>query len=194
MISIEQVKQLRQETGVSVTDCKKALSEANGDPEKAKETLRKWGKELASKKISRETKQGIIETYLHPNRKVGVMIQIYCETDFVAKSEEFKNLAHEICLQIAAMKPVYLKVDDIPAEFIDREKEIYREQFKNSGKPQKIIGQIIEGKLKNTKEEISLFSQSWIKDETKTIKDLVEECVAKLGENIIIKKFIRYEV
>lgn len=193
MIPIEQVKQLREETGVSVSDCKKALTEAKGDLEKAREILRKWGKEVASKKTSREVKQGIIETYLHPNRKVGVMVQIYCETDFVAKSEEFKKLAHEICLQIAAMKPVYLKTDDIPEEFTKRETEIYREQFKNSGKPQKVISQIIEGKLKNTKEEISLFSQSWIKDETKTIKDLIEEYIAKLGENIIVKKFIRYD-
>jgi len=194
MISIDQVKQLRQETGVSVIDCQKALVEAKGNIEKAREILRKWGKEIASKKTSRETKQGIIETYLHPNRKVGVMVQIYCETDFVAKSEEFKKLAHELCLQVAAMSPVYLKIDDISAEFINREKEIYREQFKDSGKPPKIIDQIIEGKLKNTKEEVSLFSQSWIKDETKTIKDLIEESIAKLGENIIVKKFIRYEI
>lgn len=193
MIPIEQVKQLREETGVSVSDCKKALSEAKGDLEKAREILRKWGKELAFKKTSREVKQGIIETYLHPNRKVGVMVQIYCETDFVAKSEEFKKLAHEICLQIAAMKPVYLKADDVPEEFAEREIEIYREQFKNSGKPQQVVDQIIKGKLKKTKEEISLFSQPWIKDEAKTIKDLIEEYIAKLGENIIVKKFIRYD-
>jgi len=193
MISIDQVKQLRQETGISVTDCKKALTETKGDIEKAREVLRKWGKEFALKKTSRETKQGIIETYLHPNRKVGVMVQVHCETDFVAKSDEFKKLAHELCLQIAAMSPLYLKSDEIPEEFLDGEKKIYQEQFKNSGKPQKIVDQVIEGKLKKYKEEISLFSQIWIKDETKTIKDLVEEYIAKLGENILVRRFIRYD-
>jgi len=194
MISIDLVKQLRQETGVSITDCKKALSETKGDIEKAREILRKWGKEFALKKTSREVKQGIIETYLHPNRKIGVMVQIHCETDFVAKSDEFRKLAHELCLQIAAMSPLYLKSEDIPEEFLDGETKIYQEQFKNSGKPQKIISQVIEGKLKKYKEEISLFSQLWVKDETKTIKDLVEEYIAKLGENIIVRKFIRYEI
>lgn len=193
MISIDQVKQLRQETGISVTDCKKALTETKGDIEKAREVLRKWGKEFALKKTSRETKQGIIETYLHPNGKVGVMVQVHCETDFVAKSDEFKKLAHELCLQIAAMSPLYLKSDEIPEEFLDGEKKIYQEQFKNSGKPQKIVDQVIEGKLKKYKEEISLFSQIWIKDETKIIKDLVEEYIAKLGENILVRRFIRYD-
>lgn len=193
MVSIDQVKQLRQETGVSVTDCQKALTETKGDVEKAREVLRKWGKEFASKKTSRETKQGIIETYLHPNRKVGVMVQIHCETDFVAKSDEFKRLAHELCLQIAAMSPLYLKSEDIPEEFLDGEKKIYQEQLKNSGKPQKIVDQVIEGKLKKYKEEISLFSQPWIKDDTKTMKDLVEEYIAKLGENILVRRFIRYD-
>lgn len=194
MVTIDQVKQLRKETGVSVIDCKKALKEADGNIEEAGKILRKWGKEFASSKVGREAKQGIIDTYLHPNRKVGVMVQLHCETDFVAKSEEFKKLAHELCLQIAAMSPLYLSAEDIPAEFLDGEKKIYKEQLKNSGKPQKIIDQVIEGKLEKYKKEISLLSQSWVKDDTKTIKDLLEESIAKLGENIIIKKFVRYEV
>ena len=123
MVTIDQVKQLRKETGVSVTDCKKALKEADGDIERARDILREWGKEFASKKLGREANQGIIETYLHPNRKVGVMIQLQCETDFVAKSDEFKKLAHELCLQIAAMSPLYLKAEDIPVEFLDGEKK-----------------------------------------------------------------------
>ncbi len=194
MISIDQVKQLRQETGVSVIECKKALQETKGDFEKAKELLRKWGRELAGKKSEREAGEGIIESYIHPNKKVGVLVDIRCESDFVARSADFQKLAHELCLQIAAMSPLFLKEEDIPEEFIDGEKKIYKEQFKNSGKPEKIIGQIIEGKLKKYKEEISLTSQPWIKDEEKTIKDLINEYVAKLGENIIIKRFIKYDI
>jgi len=148
MISIDQIKQLRQETGVSITECKKALEQAKGDLEKAKEILKKWGKEIAGKKAERETGLGIIEAYVHPDKRIGAMIELRCETDFVAKSKDFKELAHELCLQIAAMDP----------------------------------------------EEDSLLSQPWIKDETKTIKELIDEYIAKLGENIIIKGFIRYEI
>ena len=194
MVSIEKVKQLREETGVSIAECKKALAETGDDIEKAKETLRKWGRELAGKKSERTAKEGIIESYLHPNKKIGVLLDIRSESDFVAKSEEFKKLAHEICLQIAAMKPLYLKIDDIPEEFLQGERNIYQEQLKDSGKPQKIINEIIEGKLKKYKEEVSLLSQSWIKDENKAIKSLIDEHIAKFGENIIIKKFVRYDI
>ena len=148
MISIGQVKQLRQETGVSITECKKALEQAKGDLEKAKEILRKWGKELAGKKSKREAGLGIVEAYIHPDKRIGAMIELRCETDFVAKSKDFKELVHELCLQIAAMDP----------------------------------------------EEDSLLSQPWIKDETKTIRELIDEYIAKLGENIIVKRFIRYEI
>lgn len=148
MSNIEQIKKLREETNVSISECKKALELSRGDFEKAKEFLRKWGKELAGKKSVRETGIGIIETYIHPDRRIGAMIELRCETDFVAKSEDFKKLAHEICLQIAAMEP----------------------------------------------EENNLLSQSWIKDETKNVKELIEEYIAKLGENIIIKRFARFEI
>jgi elongation factor Ts len=194
MVNINKVKQLRQETGVSFTDCKKSLEEAGEDIKKAKEVLRRWGRELAGKKSEREAKEGIIESYLHPNRKVGVLLDIRSESDFVAKSPEFQKLAHEICLQIAAMKPLYLKAEDIPEEFLAGEREIYQEQFSKSGKPQKVIEEIVEGKLKKYKEEISLLSQPWIKDENKTIENLIAEHIAKFGENIIIKKFIRYDI
>lgn len=194
MITIDQVKKFRQETGVSVTECKKALQETSGDFEKAKELLRKWGKELAGKKSERETGQGIIESYIHPNKKVGVLLDIRCESDFVARSAEFQNLAHDLCLQIAAMSPLFLNEEDIPEEFIDSEKKIYQEQSKNYGKPEKIISQIIEGKLKKYKEQISLLSQLWVKDENKTVKNLIEEYIAKLGENIVIKRFVKYDI
>ncbi len=194
MVSIEQIKQLREETRVSPTECKKALEASNGDVTKAKELLRAWGKSVADKKMAREAKVGLIDVYLHPNAKAGVMLDIRCETDFVAKSPDFKNLSHEICLQIAAMAPLFVKDSDIPEEFIDGEKKIYTEQVKDSGKPQKIIDQIIEGKLNKYKESVSLLSQVWIKDDTKTIKSLIEEAVGKIGENIEVKKFVRYEI
>lgn len=194
MISIDQIKQLRQETGVSISECKKALEEGKGDSEKAKEILRKWGRELAGKKAERTTKEGIIISYIHPNKKVGVLLEVRCESDFTGKSEDFQKLGHEICLQIAAMKPLFVKEEDIPADFIATEKKIYHEQLKDSGKPKKIIDSTIEGKLAKYKKDVCLFSQPWIKDETKNIKDLIESYVAKIGENIVVKKFERYEI
>lgn len=194
MVSIEQIKNLREETGVSVAECKKALEQVGGDINLARDFLKKRNRELVQKKSGREAKQGIVATYVHPNQKIGVMIEISCETDFVAKSEEFKKLAHEICLQIAAMKPLFLKTEDIPNEFLDGEIKIYKEQLKDSGKPQKLIDQIIEGKLNKYKKEISLLEQSYIKDDAKTVKDLLNEYVAKLGENIVLKRFSRYEI
>jgi len=127
MISIDQIKQLRQETGISISECKKALEKSNGDIEKAKIMLREWGKELADKKSAREAGEGIIDAYIHPNKKVGVLLDLRCESDFVARSEDFQNLAHEICLQIAAMKPLYATSQDIPKELLDQERKIYQE-------------------------------------------------------------------
>ncbi len=194
MVSIEQIKQLRQETGISVTECKKALEKAKGSIEKAKVILREWGKELSNKKSERETGEGIIESYIHPNKKVGVLLDLRCESDFVARSKDFQNLAHEICLQVAAMKPLFLTEKDIPENFLDGEEKIYQEQFKDSGKPKEIVNQIIDGKLKKYKEQVSLMSQSWVKDETKTIKDLIDSYIGRIGENIVVKEFSRFEI
>jgi elongation factor Ts len=194
MVTIEQIKQLREETGLSITEVKKALEKSGGDVQKAKEALRILGKNLVGKRADREVKQGIIDTYLHQNLKTGVLLDIRCESDFVAKSPDFKNLAHEICLQIAAMKPLFVSEKDIPAEFLDGETKIYTEQVAGSGKPENIVKQIIEGKLKKYKDNISLMSQTWIKDDTKTIKNLVEDAVGKIGENIEVKKFARFEI
>ncbi len=144
--------------------------------------------------MEKELNQGIVEAYIHQNKKIGAMVEIRCETDFVARTEEFKKLAHEICLQIAARNPLFLKPEDIPEKFLAGEKKIYQEQLESSGKPKKIIDEIVEGKLKKYKEEISLLSQPWIRDETKTIKDLIDEYIARLGENIIIKRFVRFEL
>ncbi len=194
MISIEQIKQLRDETGVSPVEIKKALDQANGDLDKAKELLRIWGKKIADKKVSKETSQGVVDFYVHPNLKTGVLLDIRCETDFVAASPEFKTLAHEICLQIAAARPLYINEDQIPEEFLDGETKIYQAEIANSGKPENLVAQILEGKLKKYKESISLLAQPWIKDDSKTIKSLIEDTVAKVGENIEVKRFARYEI
>ncbi len=194
MISIDQIKQLREETGSAPTQIKKALEESNGNIDKARELLRIWGKNISIKKVSRETKSGLIEAYIHSNEKTGVLLDIRCETDFVAKAPEFKNLSHEICLQIVAMKPLFICDVDIPEGFLDGEKKIWAEQVAGSGKPEKIVEQILEGKLNKYKQEICLLSQPWIKDDTKTIKNLIEDVIAKVGEKIEIKKFARFEI
>ena len=194
MISIEQIKDLREETGVSVSEVKKALTEANGDSTKAKELLRMWGKKVFDKKLSRETKSGLVESYVHKSGRTGVLLDIRCETDFVANSPEFRTLSHEICLQIVAMKPLFVSENEIPAELIEKETKIYTEQTKDAKKPEAIMKQILEGKLSKYKQEICLINQTWVKDETKTIKNLIEEVVSKVGENIEIKKFTRYEI
>jgi elongation factor Ts len=194
MANIDQVKQLREETGVSVLECKKALEQSNGDFEKAKEILRKWGKELAGKKSERKAASGIVEGYIHQEGRVGVLLEIRSETDFVAKSSEFKNLAHELCLQIASMKPLFVCEEEIPEEFLDGETKIYKEQAEGSGKPEKITAQIVEGKLRKYKESVCLLSQLWIKDDSRTIKDLLNEYIGKIGENIVVKRFSRFEI
>ncbi|OGZ85543.1 MAG: elongation factor Ts [Candidatus Staskawiczbacteria bacterium RIFOXYD1_FULL_39_28] len=194
MISIEQIKQLREETGVSVSEVKKALEQSAGDPVKAKEILRTWGKTVLNKKLSRETKSGLIEAYVHQNAKTGVLLDIRCETDFVANSPEFKNLAHEICLQIAAMKPLFISETDIPEEILAKETEIYAAQMKDAKKPENVAKQILEGKLNKYKQEFCLLNQAWVKDDSKTIKNLLENVVSKVGENIEIKKFVRYDI
>ena len=194
MITIEQIKQLRDETGSAPTQIKKALEESKGDVDKARELLRVWGKNVSIKKVSRDAKSGLVEAYLHSNNTTGVLLDIRCETDFVAKSPDFKNLAHEICLQIAAMKPQFVSDAEITEGFLDGEKKIWAEQVAGSGKPEKIVGQILEGKLNKYKQEICLLIQNWIKDDTKTIKNLIEDTTAKVGEKIEVKRFARYEI
>ena len=194
MVTIDQIKQLREETGSAPTQIKKAIEEANGDLDKARELLRIWGKNVSIKKVSREATSGLVEAYLHSNSTTGVLLDIRCETDFVAKSPDFKNLAHEICLQVVAMKPLYVSATDIPDEFLDGETKIYKEQLKESGKPENIVEQILQGKLEKYKQEVSLLSQLWIKDDTKTIAGLIEDTTAKVGEKIEVKRFARYEI
>lgn len=194
MDNIEKVKKLREETGISLMECKKACEEASGDIESAKEILRKKGQSMAAKKFERQTGEGIIDSYIHQNNKVGVLLDIRCESDFVARSEDFKILSKEICLQIAAMNPIFVSDNNIPAEVLEKEKEISNEQYKDSGKPADVIEKIVEGKVKSYIMETCLLSQRWIKDNSKTIEDLINEKIAKIGENITISKFIRYEI
>jgi len=194
MADLEKVKQLREETAVSLGECRKALEESAGDLGKAKDILRKMGRSLAEKRVSKDAKSGIIYSYLHSNNKVGVMIELRCESDFVANSSDFRNLAHEISLQIAAMNPKFIAPEDITEKDLEKEKEIYEDQLKSSGKPKEMIGKIMEGKINKYKEENSLMTQAWVKDNTKTIKDLFDETVAKIGEKIKVSKFVRYEI
>lgn len=193
-IDMSLVKKLREQTGVGILECKKAIGEANNNFEKAVELLRKKGFEKAKSKASRATNQGAIGSYIHSNYRVGVLVELGCETDFVAKNEDFLALQKEICLQIAAMNPQYISTEDIPQEVIEKEKEIYREQMKNSGKPDNVIEKIIEGKLKKFYTEVCLLQQAYFKEEKKNIENLIAEKIHKLGENITVKRFIRYQV
>ena len=195
VISAETVKELREKTGSGIMDCKRALQEAKGDMEKAVEILRKKGLAAAGKKAGRATKEGVIYSYIHPGNKIGVLLELNCETDFVARTEEFIQLAKDICMHIAALSPSYIKKEDIPLEEIEKEKEIYAAQLKESGKPQHIIEKIIEGKLEKTFfAEKCLLKQTFIKDTKKTIAELLAEKISKFGENIVIKRFTRYQL
>lgn len=194
MADLKQIKQLREETGVSIGECQKALEESKGDFDKAKEILRKWGRDLAGKVSSKETKEGVIESYLHPNKKVGVLLDVRCETDFVARSEDFQKLVHDLALHIAGMNPYYISPEEIPEETLRGEKDIYQEQFAKSGKPQKLIEKMVEGKLEKYKKEISLLFQPFVKNADKTVQEIINEYISRLGENIIIKGFTRYQI
>ncbi len=194
MSNLDQIKRLRGETGVSLNECKKAIEESGGDLEKAKEVLKTKGQDIAAKKAGREAGEGIIDSYIHDNQKIGVLLDIRCESDFVAKSDDFKKLSKEICLQIAAMAPLYVKEDDVPRDVLEKEKSNYSQQLLDSGKKEDVIPKIIEGKVNDYFKKSCLVSQPWIKDNSKTIKDLIEDNIAKIGENILINRFTRYEL
>jgi len=193
-ISADLIKELRERTGAGILDCKKALEKTGGDIDKAVEELRKMGIAKADKKLSRETKEGLIEAYIHPGAKLGVLVELSCETDFVANTKEFKELAHNIAMQIAAQAPSFVKREDIPQEVIEKEKEIYREQLKNSGKPEHVIEKIVEGKLEKFYEEACLYEQPYIKDPSITVEELIKTHIAKFGENIRVKRFARFRI
>ncbi len=188
------VNELRQQTGCGLMECKKALEETQGDLNKAAELLRKKGAAKAAKKAERATNQGRIETYIHGEGRVGVLLEVHCETDFVAKNDKFKELVHEIALHIAAANPLYINSEQVPAELIAKEKEIYQEQLANEGKPANIIEKIVEGKMSKYYSEICLLKQPFIKDPDKTVEQLITETISVTGENIKIARFARFEM
>ena len=193
-ITTQMIKELREKTGAGIVDCKKALVEAGGDIEKAVEILRKKGAAKAAKKAERATAEGAVFSYIHGGGKVGVLVELNCETDFVARNETFKELGHEITMQIAAMSPEYVSKEEVPAEVIEKEKEVLREQALAEGKPEHIVEKIVEGRLAKFYSEKCLLEQPWIKDDSKTIKDLITDYITKLGENIKVRRFARFEV
>lgn len=188
------IQQLRERTGLGMMDCRKALEETNGDIEKAIELLRKKGAAVAVKRAGKETAEGIVHAYIHPGSQIGVMVEINCETDFVARTEAIKQFAHDLCLHITAMKPLYITPEQVDEKFLEHERSILREQLMNSGKPEKIVNQILEGKVNKLYEEICLMKQVFVKNDQFTVAQVVEELVAKTGENIKINRFARFEI
>ena len=193
-ITADMVKELRQRTGIGVMECKEALKEAKGDLEKAIEVLRKKGYARAQDKMNREAAEGLVGSYIHMNGKIGVLVEINCESDFVARNDEFKELVKNVCLQIAASNPKYIAPEGVPAAVLEQEKEIVRAQFKDSKKPAEIVEKIVQGKLKKFYEEVCLLDQVYIKDDKLTIRQLISSAIAKIGENIKINRFVRFEV
>ncbi|MCJ7497091.1 MAG: translation elongation factor Ts [candidate division Zixibacteria bacterium] len=188
------VKELRDKTGAPMMDCKRALEKANGNLEKALDYLREQGVAKASQKAGRSTREGLIYSYIHPGEKLGVLLEINCETDFVTRTDDFRNLAKDVAMQVAASNPIAIKRDDFPAELLEKEKEIYKAQVLKEGKPEKILDKIIQGKLEKYFQEFCLLEQPFIKDEDRTVKQRIDETIAKLGENITVKGFVRFRL
>lgn len=193
-VSAGDVKVLRERTGAGMMDCKRALEKTNGDIDKAVEVLREQGMASASKKRSREAKEGLIHTYIHPGNRIGAMVEVNCETDFVARNETFQALVHDVAMQIAATKPLAIERNQIAPAVVAREAEIFRIQARNEGKPEHILDRIVQGRLEKFYQECCLLEQPFIRDTDKTVKDLITEAVATLGENIVIRRFVRYEL
>jgi len=193
-ITSDMIKELREKTLAGMLDCKKALTECNGDMDTAVEYLRVKGLASAGKKAGREAKEGIIASYIHTNGKIGVLLELKCETDFVARNSEFQGLAKELCMQIAAANPLYVSPEDVPAADLEREKAIYREQVKESGKPENVVEKIVEGKMKKFYSDVCLLEQEYIKAPKIIVKDLVKNLIATIGENVTVGKFTRYQI
>lgn len=193
-ITAESVKELRQRTGIGMMECKKALKETGGDIEKAINVLRKKGYARAKDKASRETEEGVVGSYIHLNGKIGVLVEVNCESDFVARNDEFQELVKNIAMHIAAADPNYVTKEDIPDEVLEEERDITREQFKDSEKPAEIIDKIVEGKLSKFYQEVCLLNQPYIKDDKISIEQLITSYIAKFGENIKVKRFARFEL
>jgi elongation factor Ts len=193
-ISAQMVKELREKTGVGMMDCKKALTECDGDMEKAVEFLRKKGLATAQKRAGRATSEGIIQSYIHMGGKIGVMVEVNCESDFVAKNEDFQDFAKNIAMHIAATSPVGIAPEDVPAAVVEKEMEIYRGQAKEMGKPEKMLDKIAEGKMAKFYKDNCLLNQPYVRDPNLSITDLLNDTIAKIGENISIRRFARFQI
>lgn len=193
-MDLEKIKNLREKTGAGVVDVKKALEESKGDEAKALEIIRKRGQEKAAKKTGRSAKEGILGVYVHSNNKVGAMVQLFCETDFVGRNKEFQELAKDLAMHITASNPEYLNPENIPDQRIKKEREIWKEQLLNQGKKEAMLDKILTGKEKKFREEVALLSQPFVKNPEITVKELVEEKIGKIGENIQVGEFIRFEI
>ncbi len=193
-VSASDVKALREATGAGMMDCKKALTEADGNMEKATEILREKGLAAAAKKSGRIAAEGVVASYIHMGGRIGVLVEVNCETDFVAKTDQFQSFVRDIAMQIAASNPLYLSSEEVPQDTIDKEKEILRIQAINEGKPEKIVNNMVEGRIKKYFKEVCLLDQPFVKDSDKSIADYVKEQIAALGENITIRRFTRYEM
>ena len=193
-ISAALVKQLRDKTGAGMMECKRALAETNGNLAEAEVVLRKRGIASATKKAARATRQGVIGTYVHPGSQLGVMIEVNCESDFVARTDDFQRLVHDLAMQVAAADPQFVRREDVPAASLDKEREIARDRAKQEGKPEKVLDKIVEGRLSKYYEEICLLEQPFIKDNTMSVQQLIQSVIGKLGENITVARFVRMKV
>lgn len=193
-ITTEMIRELRATTGVGILECRKALQEAGGDYKKAVDYLRQKGMAKAAKRADRDASDGVVELYSHGDGRVGVMLELNCETDFVARGDAFRELAHELALQIAAASPLYIKEDDVPEDVLAHEADIARKRSIEEGKPENIIDRIVEGRLKKYKEEVCLMNQKYIRDDSMTVHDLLMENVGSMGENLVIRRFQRWEL
>ncbi len=193
-ITAQMVKDLRTKTNAGMMDCKKALAESSGDFEKAVDYLRKKGLATAAKRAGRETKEGVVHSYIHSGGRLGVLVEVNCETDFVSRNDRFRQFANDIAMQIAAANPLAVEAEDLDANLIEKEKEIYRQQALEAGKPEKMLDKIVEGKLKKFFTEACLMEQPFIKDTDKTVRDVLNEVIASIGENISVRRFARFQL
>lgn len=193
VITSEMVKELRERTGAGMMDCKRALTETQGDMEKAVAYLREKGLAAAAKKAGRTAAEGLVDAYIHADGRIGVLIEVNCETDFVAKTQEFRQLVKDLAMQVAAARPEYVTREDVPPEVLERERSIYRAQALNEGKPPQVVDRIVEGRLEKFYQEFCLLEQPFIKDPERSVRQLLQEHIARLGENIVVRRFARFE-
>jgi len=193
-ITAELVRTLRERTGAGMMDCKRALEETGGDLDRAQQILRERGLAAAQKKAGRQTAEGLVHAYIHHGGRVGVLVEVNCETDFVARTDDFRAFVHDVAMQVAATNPSYVRREDVPADVVAREREVYRKQALAEGKPEQVVDRIVEGRLEKFFEQVCLEEQPFIKDGDRTIRELTQELIAKLGENIRIRRFVRFEL